>query len=313
MGDQLTVLDTTSETFVLAFELVDAETANLPDRVARALGSEDVQKAIQKALQDFADAKLNATPTTVDVKDAMDLAKSVASSGGKAVADNVVEQIKKTNHFKDLDQSIKRLTAQLGQTPVGVWVDENKKWLYIVGVGAVIGGAAAMYATRKGDEFTKLLLPQLNNQSLSFKALGTLSGKVGLTSLTFTPSERLIEAKTFVEVKWQSIEVRVNFAVTRSDKTVTASVDGHVVVPVTKGVSILGGGAGNTANNTWNLHVGIRVDLSGDLKLNLFAGVGSPNNAPAQPKDLFKEVDGPSDNNGFPRGKFVGLGIIGKF
>src|SRR5262245_27958553 len=120
------VLDAFSETVVAGIELVDTEVPNLPSRLIKALESPEVQAAIKNALDDFARTRLAKLPTTVSADDAKELGKAIASAGGDAVKDNVVGQIKTTSHYKDLDESLKKLGDELKRSPAGIWVEKNK-------------------------------------------------------------------------------------------------------------------------------------------------------------------------------------------
>lgn len=310
--EQTDVIHKASETIVLGIELVDAELNNLPERLVKGVQSKDVQDAINKALNEFAMTRLNRTPTTVSTDDAQALAKMVAEAGGKALEQNVIEQIKKSSHYKALDQSIKDLTEDLKNAPMGVWLNENKTWLYIVGAGAVLGGATAMYVTRTGDALTSRLLPQLSGQSVSFKPIGTMKMEVGISQITFTPSQRHIEAKTFMKVEWQQIKAQVNLSASRSDKSVTAAADGSILVPIKPGVDLTAGGGYNSGKKDWSLSLGVKVDVVKGLQLGVFAGVGKGGLGTLPGGDAFKAMPTPPKDENKTHG-FVGLGISGSF
>jgi len=76
-ADKPAVVDSASETVVLAFELADQEIAKSPERILDALQSADVQVAIKKAMEDFAKNKINKTPTTITEADAKELGKKI--------------------------------------------------------------------------------------------------------------------------------------------------------------------------------------------------------------------------------------------
>jgi hypothetical protein len=306
------VIEVAGETVVLGFELVGAEIDNLPARVARALQSSDVQQAIKKALDDFAQARLKNTPVTVSTQDAEALGKAIATQGGTALKDDVLKQIKDSSHYKALDQSLKNLAEQFKQSPFGAWLDKEKNWLYIVGAGAVIGGVAAMYVTRKGDLVTTRLLPMLGKQSHTFQPLGQLKLEVGVDKVTFTPSTRSASATTFVTAKWQQIKAELNITVTKADSKVTVGADGKVIIPIKPGVNATAGGAFNSGKNDWNLHVTVEVDVLKNVHLGVFAGVGKGGVGPMPSGDAFRAMPEPPRDSSRPQW-FGGVGISGTF
>jgi len=306
------VVDKASETVVLGIELVGAEIPELPAEIAKAVQSAPVQQAIKNALNDFAAKQLKDTPTTLTPAQAEALGKAVLDAGKGAISQQVLDDIKKSSHYQALDQSLKDLAATFKKSPMGLWVDGNKGWLYLIGVGGVLAGAATMYVLRTGDDVTKLVMPLANDLKGSFTPIGKLTLTAGLKSATFLPSERRIEAKTFVTAKWEAVEVKLNFVVTAADKTVTASVDGHIVIPITKDVSVLPGGAYNSATKNWSLNVGVKANVGGGLELGVFAGIGKGGPGALPGGDAFKALPpAPADNT--RTGGFVGLGISGHF
>ena len=304
------VVDATAETVVLAFELADAELAKAPERLKDALLSADVQKAIKKALDEFAKDKIRKTPTTVSEEDAKELGKKLLEVGKDSVVDHMTHQIKSTGKYAALDKSLKELTTAIKKTPMGVWVDENSTMLYIIGAGAVLGGAAAMYVMRSGDAVTENIMPLVGGKSVSFKVLGKLKLEVGLDNLAFKPSERLIESKTFVSGKWKQIELKLNMAVTAADGKFTGAVDGKIVVPITKDIKLQTGGGYTTANKNWNLNVTVGVDVGGGIQLGVLAGYGKGGFSNVPSSDPFRAMPEPPKSNDRPAG-FIGLGISG--
>ena len=132
-ADKPGVVDSASDTVVLAFELADQEIAKSPERILDALQSADVQVAIKKAMEDFAKNKISKTPTTITEADAKELGKKILEAGGGAVVDHLTHEIKNTAKYVALDQSLKQLTEAIKKTPMGVWVDEHSTLLYIIG------------------------------------------------------------------------------------------------------------------------------------------------------------------------------------
>jgi hypothetical protein len=310
-ADDKGVVDATAETVVLAFELFDAEVARAPERLRDALLSADVQTAIQKALDEFAKDKLKKTPTTVSEEEAKELGKKLLEAGKEGVVDNVTHQIKSTAKYAALDKSLKDLTSAIKKTPMGVWVDEHSTMLYIVGAGAVLGGAAAMYVMRSGDAVTEHIMPLVGGKSVSFKLLGKLKLDLGLDKLSFKPSERLIESKTFISAKWKQLELKLNMAVTAADGKFTGAVDGKIVVPISKDVKLQTGGGYDPTKKSYNLNITVGVDVGGGIQLGVMAGYGKGGFSNVPTGDAFRAIPEPSKSNDRPAG-FIGLGISGR-
>jgi hypothetical protein len=306
------VIDKASETVVLGVELVGAELDKLPERLEKAVTSADFQAAIKKALEDFAAQKLKTTTTTLTAAEAQALGKATLDAGTGAVEKSVLDGIKNSEHYQALDKSLKELTETFKKTPMGLWLDKNKTWLYIIGAGGVLAGAATMYVLRTGDDVTKLVMPLVKDISGSFTVLGQLKLGGGLDSASFTPSARRIEAKTFVTAEWKGIKVKINVSVTAADKKVTATTDGQVLIPVTKDTTATVGGAYNSGNKNWSLSVGVKTKVGGGLELGIFAGIGKGGVGALPAGDPFKALpEPPKDDN--RTGGFVGLGISGHF
>src|SRR3954463_13574851 len=105
MADNPDVLDATSETVVLALDLADDAIRNAPDRLVKALESPEVQKAIQKTMDDFAKDLIRKTPTTVSQADAAELAKKLLAAGGAKIGDSMMHDIKNSSKYVALDAS----------------------------------------------------------------------------------------------------------------------------------------------------------------------------------------------------------------
>jgi len=307
------VIDVASETVVIALELADAELKNAPGRLASALLSSDVQTALTKTAEEVARKRLNATTTTVSEKDAKELGEKLLEQTKDAALEHLKTEIKNSSKYQQLDASIKKLKETFAKTPMGVWLDENKNILYIVGVGAVLGGAAAMYVFRTGDTVTKTIMPLVGGQSVSFKLLGKLEVEAGVGKIVFTPSEHLIDAKTFINAKWQQISVKLNLAATVADGKVTAaSADGKIVIPVHKGVTLGAGGSVDAAKKVWSLNVSVNLDVTKNVQIGVLAGIGKGGFGPSLDSNALKAIPDVPKSNDRTAG-FVGLGISASF
>lgn len=176
-----------SQTVILSFDLVVDETENLPKRVASALQSQEMVNVIQKAFEDEA-KKLMSPNATKEDQDPMGITSRIAGKALSTAKSGVLRQLKESKEAKDLEGNIEQLKEEFVKTPFGIWIDENKKILYIVGAVAAFGTAATMYYFKTGDSVAKLAEGKGTTiKKGSFTIKGTLTkfepstGSVGLT------------------------------------------------------------------------------------------------------------------------------------
>lgn len=305
------VLSMAWETFILSFELIGWEVVNAPDQLDSALQQKDVQEAINKGLIAFAASRLSTTPTAVSSDDAMALLKLVGESAGKPLAPHIIDEIKKSKRYKALDKAAQDLSAEFKKVPVGAWITKNKTWLYIVGAGAVLGGAVAMYVTRSGDILAKPLA-LVSTDPKPIKQIGSLKFGVGLDKIAFTPSERLIEVKPFLTADCDYIKTKLDISVMRSDKTATVvSATGSVLVPISDDVKLTAKGGLSTTKD-WNLSLGVKIDVVKGVQLDVFGGIGK--GPLMKPPSSIPFNDPPPGTTKDDRTHgFVGLGLSGTF
>jgi hypothetical protein len=108
------------------------------------------------------------------------------------------------------------------------------------------------------------------------------------------------------------VKAKLDVSVLRSDKTATTvSVDGSVLVPITPGVKATAKGTATTANKDWSLSLGVKIDVTKSIQLDIFGGVGKgPLGKPA-PSIPMPDPPGAAQDN--RTHGFVGLGISGTF
>jgi hypothetical protein len=156
--------DLVGDTIVLALDLIGFKTGQ-HQSIARGLRTREVEKEIKKAL-DAETKKLLKQRLGGAVPNAK--ARGSLESVGKSAASAVTQ---------DAEQKLRRWAeCTWKQSPLGVWVDENRWVVYIVVplvVAASAGAAAYAYQVRTGD------LPAawgalLVKNHLKFKPLGTL-------------------------------------------------------------------------------------------------------------------------------------------
>ncbi len=305
------VLDAVADTAVVGIELVGAVGEDLDGIIARALRKTDLVLEVEKGFKAIAEDKLkkSLTPTFTE-KEAIDAAKKVATGVGKAAGDAVLNEVKKTPQYRDLEAAAKKVVDSLACSPVGVFVNENKTWLYIVGAGAVVAGGVAMYVARSGDEITQPILSALGTKSVSFKPIGSLEVEIGAGDLGFKPKEQLIEGKLFANIKWKKMQVKFEVTAKAVGSQVTTAGKAQVIIPIKPGLGFTAAGTYDQGKKDYSLAVGVDISPVKGVKIDLFGGYGNPLSNPAVAKpNVFQDIPG-RDGPGAPnQGLFLGGSI----
>ncbi len=238
------VLASAHETVVLGFELVGATAQNLPDLIWQALGSSQVQKAIRSALDEEAQRLLREHPEarfgeTVpqDASQAQAFAKRLGERAVDAVESKVLSEVESSPEAKKLRKAAEQLLHDFDCSAMGVWVNQNRTWLYIVGGVLAVAGGAAMYIARWGDPAGQLV----QGKAIQFN-LGKLSLSGQLSR--FEPSSRTVGAEITLSTDWtpaptgsQRGQARLTIAGLASGSNRKASADGQAVIPLGHHVS----------------------------------------------------------------------------
>ncbi len=143
-----------------------------------------------------------------------------------------------------MQRSLRRLEQAFRCSPMGVFIDENSTWLYIVATGLALGGAVALYVTRSGDPVASFSTDMAARALRSIR-LGSLT--VGTGGLRFVPSERVVEVQPFVSFRaWRQVETTFRLhALFQQDQLHTARGAAELVVPLGRGArmqAMAGGG-----------------------------------------------------------------------
>lgn len=237
------VVDAVGDVIVLGFELGDNTIERVPHMALQLFQQDKVQEAIRKAL--FEEGKRLAAEQrkdkTINNDDGTKVLAAVGKAAGGAAQKWAANEIEKSSDYKNLEKGLKRLECRFKESPVGVFIDENKGLLIVVASGLAIGGVAAMYATRSGD-WPAGQLADLASKKLRLKVLGNV--ELGVQGLAFKPSERDVGATPFITAKWKAVKTSLNVNVAfKEDSLAKSSVRGEVVVDIAKGASLSGKGA----------------------------------------------------------------------
>jgi hypothetical protein len=240
-------IDSAQETLVLAFKVAESTLLDSPEMIERILKNPAVQNAIQTAATTQARALVQKQQKgqTVTSGDVGTGAKAVVKAGGGVLQTAGLKELEETakgsKEYKKLQKSLKELECSWKQSPVGVFVDRNKGWLYVVGVGLALSGAVVMYRFKAGDMIAGPV-SSLGTKLLKFKVLGNV--EIAAKDIRFVPSKREVGTKMLVTAKWKQVKVTFEAGVTLQGTTVTqANGRAEVVVKVTKGLTLNARGA----------------------------------------------------------------------
>ncbi|MFL4971940.1 MAG: hypothetical protein ACJ8FU_06875 [Xanthobacteraceae bacterium] len=222
------VIDAAHQVIVLAFDLVDAEIASLPEQIQKALLSPAVQKAITKSLLDFAKSKSAiGNNTVVSDEEAKKLADALRTGVTDAATKELMEKVKATSAYKQLQESIEAFQKAAKHSSLGVWIDKNKNVLYVVGAALVLGSASALYITKTGGTLLNAALDPLKGKEFEVLQVGKLTIKAGLWD--FQPDARILGARVFGTLKWEQVKLDLRFGVLAQDAKVQQAEGGAVL------------------------------------------------------------------------------------
>lgn len=232
--------DTTTKLVRMAFELAPVEVTLLPQHIARTLEREDVQAAIKKVLEAEAKKIIESQKKaqtqgqgTVDPKVAKEVAESVAKATKTAVVDGLKQQVLDSPEIKKLKEQAEKVLSAFKCSPVGVWVNDKKTILYIVGAVAGLSGLVGLYFSKMGGPIPDLI----EGQDIAIN-MGKLEFKAALTE--FKPKDQKAAAMLSLSGKWTAVLAKLELGgkVEGSDAVVTTG--GQVVVPLGKALAAIG-------------------------------------------------------------------------
>src|SRR6266581_3847596 len=169
------VIDAAHQVIVLAFDLADAEATRLPYQIQEALQSPPVRRSIEKTLLDFAKIKAPAENTRVSEDEARKLVEALGSGIKDAASQELIARIQETPEFRTLEASIGAFKKAAESSTCGVWIDKNKKILYVVGAALVVGTSSVLYITRTGGPLVNMAIDSLKGKEFNVLQVGTLT------------------------------------------------------------------------------------------------------------------------------------------
>ncbi|HLG17540.1 MAG TPA: hypothetical protein VJH03_24060 [Blastocatellia bacterium] len=224
------------ETAVLGIKLVGDVAKDLDAYVVNALKSEEVQNEIKKALEEIARDNVSKAPVTFSGEEAKKLATSLLNKSATAVGQDVFNQVKKSPGYRRLQKSAEGIVDSLKCSPTGVWFERNKKIIYILASGLLVGGAVGMYIARAGDTVAEPITSLIKGKKFTAKPIGTLEISAG--SIQFTPSKREFQMELGAAADFKQIKAEVTVTGQAIDASArVAGAGGKVIIPFGKVVT----------------------------------------------------------------------------
>jgi hypothetical protein len=227
-----------SRTVALGIDLLESTVGNSPQLLKSVVEDPKVKEAIAKALmqegQKLMDEQRQGKSESVG--STMSRLGTAAITGGKApAASKAANELKKTPEYRRLETGLKELKCSFDQTPVGVFVDENKTLLVVVAAVAAIGGGVAMYYTKAGD------VPAKGYEAVFANLSPIKIGAVSLQAkkLEFKPSERKVDTALAMTGNWTNVkaDLELRFG-SKNDRIMKGGAVGSVVYTVDSATSL---------------------------------------------------------------------------
>jgi len=209
MAEPNTVSGAAHRVIVLAFDLVDSQILEFPAELKKALLSPQVRDSITTTLLHFAQSKMGPQTAPVSNADGQKLLTDLGKGISDGISKDLLEQIKRTPEYKRLAGEFKEFEEAAKSSSLGVWVDENKKILYVVGAALVVGGATVLYVTKTGGPLVNTAVDPLKGKEVEFLRVGTLKIAAGLWD--FKPDARILGGRVSVAKKWEKVSVDLKF------------------------------------------------------------------------------------------------------
>jgi|GEM_PF-3292405 len=185
----------TNELLVMSVRIIGALPTTAPRVIEAALDDPAFLKAIEAELEARAKEMLAAgtaasrtggVVSTGQIKETGDkLLVGLQGIAKDQFATALIDAAKATPEYKKLELQLSVVHTAFTASPIGVWVNQNKTVLIIVGSVAALGTGAALYLTKTGDSMVKPL------QGLG-KTIEIGNIKVTPKLTSFVPSQRRI-------------------------------------------------------------------------------------------------------------------------
>jgi len=267
------VLDAVNDTVLMGVQVTGSAIKDVDTHLKQALQSPQLQNAIKSTLEEIAKKKLGSVPVQFSEEDSKKLIGDLSKKGAEALGESVKEQIQKTPEYKELERRAQKILGALKCSPTGVWFDQNKMVLYILGAGVLVAGATAMYVARAGDPVTEPLTSLIKDKKIRVPIPGNL--EFSASGFKFVPSKREVDVDLSLSGQWKTVKADLKVNVQVVDNSVQASASGAVVIPFRMGL-IRAEGSFDPRNPQvapLRLGLGLGITPGGGVKLDLVGSV----------------------------------------
>lgn len=229
MGNETTpeqLPGTIIESFTLAIELVGYEVTHGPAQLTKVLQDPKVQAKIRESLEKRLNAlqlKAMQQGRPVDAAQALEEVKSVfAADSLDAAKASLKTQLEQSGKYRQLKESLDKLSSSFKDHPVGFFYDEAEGVLLIVTVGIWIAGIAGAYVAATGDVDSVAAIGGKLAEQIEIPVVGKVS--MGFADVDLKPSEKKYGAGVFARIsKWKAVEkAEVKLTVQTKDEKVVA-------------------------------------------------------------------------------------------
>ena len=217
--------DAAHDVFAFAIEFPAGEIQLVPAQIADLLKSDAVKDKLQSTLLDYAMEKTK-KGVVFDQSDPQ-LGLAILNGLGPVAEKQILEEIKKGLPARRVTTAFNDFVRALKNTPMGVWVDKEKKLLIVVGVALAVGGTAALFYTRTDSDVVNFPISQIKGKAIPLWSPGSF--KLSGSLIEFQPAQRKLGLEIIGEQKWQKLDLTLKLGVVASEPAATQG-DGHALV-----------------------------------------------------------------------------------
>jgi hypothetical protein len=257
----------------LAFDIVSTGTrlvgntiVDIDQHINKTLESKEFQDALKKAVREhqnrmfFDDLKgKHRSPEEAEKEKLNAILKATKNAGGSVIQSSIMQ----TPTGQQLKQELQAFKREFECSPTGVWIDENKTTLIVVGALGLVGGSFYMYKNRTGDTIGTI------GENLLKKTwvVGSVNLETKVTKLK--PSARELGVSAALSYKWRGIKTKVAVNAFGHEKLADISTLGTITLPLATNLSA-GLGVNHSTKNiplTKNTSADTLSDFNAFLKL----------------------------------------------
>ncbi len=274
------VIGSVRDTVVLGIKVAGDVGKDLDTYLINALQSEEVQKEIRKSLEEIARAGVRNAPLAFSPDEAKKMAVALLNNTATAVGRDALNQVKKSSQYLRLRQSAEGIASALRCSPMGVWFEQNKKIIYIVASGLILGGAVGMYVARTGDQAVEPITKMLKDKKFTTRPAGTLEISAG--GFRFIPSKREFQMEIDATMEFERIKVEFTVSGHATDASASiASAGGRVIIPFGKAVARVESSYDPRNMRLTPVNLGLGIEFTeGGVRMNLAGRIQLSNSRP---------------------------------